>query len=246
MKFTAQEEYGLRCILHLARHEIAAEVRDKHPPARESGTVHEGASHDGTSSSVRAVPSVRANHEASTSRTVASVGVPEIARAEGMSEPYVGKLFRVLADAGLVESVRGRSGGFRLVRPSEQISVAEVLAALGGRIYEPTTCDRFSGTHSLCVHKGDCSIRSLWAGLELMVDHLLSKTRLRDLVGSERTMREWMQSHFEALTELREGFDAATGTDDRAAPERAAARSNPVELVVFPRAGSSHEEPSER
>jgi DNA-binding IscR family transcriptional regulator len=110
----------------------------------------------------------------------------------------------VLARAGLVESVRGRNGGYRLAREPGGICVSEALAALGGKLYRPAeTCDRFSGDHTFCVHTTACSIRSLWSGLQLMLDHVLSGTTLQDLVVTNETnMGAWMRARFEALAQL--------------------------------------------
>jgi Rrf2 family iron-sulfur cluster assembly transcriptional regulator len=164
MKLTSQEEYGLRCILSLARQEV---------------TSGEG------------VPG----------QTTATIA--QIAEREGLSTEYAGKLMGVLSRAGLVESVRGRNGGYRLARPAGDICVAEVLAALGDKLYRPSeTCDRFSGEGSFCVHSNTCSIRSMWSGLQLLIDSVLSRMTLQDLVSThERNMNEWMRTQFEALAE---------------------------------------------
>jgi len=186
MKLTSQEEYGLRCLLSLARQQDAAS---------EGGT---GAPSNGAEESAPpgdAVPLV------------------DIATAEGISEQYAGKLLRMLADSGIVESVRGRSGGFRLARAPEEISVAAVLAALGDQIYEETTCERFRGNQPFCIHTNDCSLRSLWSGLQIIVDHVLSRTSLRDLIGRERTVEQWMQMQIQALSELAERQDSPPSTD---------------------------------
>ena len=134
----------------------------------------------------------------------ASATIGQIAEREGLSTEYVGKLMGVLARAGLVESVRGRNGGYRLARDPGSICVSEALAALGGKLYRPAeTCDRFSGDHTFCVHSSTCSIRSLWSGLQLMIDSVLSRTTLKDLVATnENNMGTWMRAQFEALAQL--------------------------------------------
>jgi Rrf2 family transcriptional regulator, iron-sulfur cluster assembly transcription factor len=147
MKLTSQEEYGLRCILSLARAQL--------PGAGDAP---------------------------------APLTVQDIARREGLSAPYAGKLIRLLGRANLVESVRGCKGGYRLARSPEAISVAEALAALGGKIYEAGTCERYTGDRRFCVHTNDCSIRSLWSGIQILIDGVLSRTTLRDLVQTEKTM----------------------------------------------------------
>lgn len=138
MRFTAQEEYGLRCLLAMAR---------------DSG---------GGPSTIEG-----------------------IARAEGLSAAHVGKLLRVLRKGGLVQSIRGQKGGYRLARPAREMSVAEALRVLGGRLYAPGYCRRFTGVRRVCVHDGDCTIRPLWARVELMVEGFLGSTMLAELAGTE-------------------------------------------------------------
>jgi len=141
MKLTSQEEYGLRCLLHVGR-------------------GGEGA----------------------------SLTIPELARAEGISEPNVAKMMRVLRRAGFVRSTRGQSGGYTLALPAEQIPIGPVLAALGGRLYEPAFCDGHSGGARLCTHMTNCSIRSVWRMVQGAVDSVLAKITLKDLLRSEPEM----------------------------------------------------------
>lgn len=141
MHFSAQEEYGVRCLLRLAQ----------------------------------AAPDQ--------SRTI-----NEISRAEGISIPYTAKMMRILRSGGLVKSVRGQAGGYRLARPAEQISVTQALAALGSPLFEGGFCDKHSGQEDVCTHSINCSIRSLWRGVQLVVDKLLSSTTIRDLACEEKQM----------------------------------------------------------
>ena len=141
MKLSAQEEYGLRCLLRI------------------------GARGDG-----------------------GSLTIPEISRAEGISPEYVAKLMRILRQGGLVTSARGASGGYTLARAAEHITAGEALTVLGGRLFESDFCDRHAGAESLCTHSIDCSIRSLWQALQSAVDHVLTKTTLKDLLCSEPQM----------------------------------------------------------
>jgi len=128
-----------------------------------------------------------------------SLTIHEIAEKEGLSAKYAGKLIRIFGKAGLVESGRGCNGGFWLTRPGDKISVAEALAALGGKIYDAGTCERYKGDRRVCVHTSDCSLRSLWSGLQMMVDYVLSRTTLRDLVSTEKTMGELIETYVQAM-----------------------------------------------
>ncbi len=138
MKISAQEEYGLRCLLRLAQ-----------------------------------------------SGAKASATLPEIAAAEGLSVPYAAKLLSVLRQAGLIESVRGRSGGYRLAQDPEKIGLGSLLLALGEPLFdEPGYCERHAGSTgtSNCVHHGGCSLRSLWQTLEQWMRNGLDRITLADLL----------------------------------------------------------------
>ncbi|HZI68031.1 MAG TPA: Rrf2 family transcriptional regulator [Thermoanaerobaculia bacterium] len=120
--------------------------------------------------------------------TAGSVTIAELSRSEGISEPNVAKMMRVLREAGFVNSTRGQAGGYALSRTAGEINVGHVLAALGGRLYEPSFCDSHSGVERLCTHMTDCSIRSVWRMLQSAVDGVLGRITLKDLLGTEREM----------------------------------------------------------
>jgi Rrf2 family protein len=138
MKLSAQEEYGLRCLLRVAS-------------SGEGG----------------------------------SLTISEIGRAEALSIAYVAKLMRILRQGKFVKSVRGQMGGYTLARSPENIPVGEVLAVLGGPLFEPRFCDQFTGLKRICTHSVDCSIRSLWRAVQSAVDMVLMGITLRDLLQKE-------------------------------------------------------------
>ncbi|HKF42216.1 MAG TPA: Rrf2 family transcriptional regulator [Thermoanaerobaculia bacterium] len=117
-----------------------------------------------------------------------SVTIAELSKSEGISEPNVAKMMRVLRTAGFVQSTRGQSGGYSLARPAGEISVGEALAALGGRLYEATFCETHAGMERLCTNLPDCSIRSVWRMVQSAVDQVLEKITLKDLLVPERDM----------------------------------------------------------
>lgn len=159
MKFTALEEYGIRCLLRLAQRQVEVEgaIPCGSDPVAPSGATE-------------------------------WLTIGEIAREEGLTEQYAGKIFRVLQKARLVESVRGRKGGYRLARQPSQITLAQTLSALGGRLFDGEVCGRYTGDRHVCVRSTDCAIRSLWRELQSMMDRVLERTTLRDLIVSEQTM----------------------------------------------------------
>lgn len=135
--------------------------------------------------------------------------VNQIADQEGFSTEYAGKLLGILTRAGLVESVRGRNGGYRLARAANEITLAEALDTLGGKLYADDTCDRFSGDHEFCVHTSACSIRSLWFGIQQLIDGVLTRTTIWDLIHAS-AMHSGTQSNASAAFEIPDETGAAS------------------------------------
>ncbi len=129
----------------------------------------------------------------------ASLTIPELSRAEGISEPNAAKMMRILRRGGFVKSTRGQSGGYTLSRPADQILVGHVVAVLGGRLYEPAFCDVHSGLQLSCTHLPDCSIRSVWSMVQQAVDQVLGRITLKDLLKSEPEMNAWRRAHTPTL-----------------------------------------------
>jgi Rrf2 family protein len=123
-----------------------------------------------------------------------SLTIPEIGQAEALSVAYVAKLMRILRKGKLVKSVRGQAGGYVLARSPEDIPVGEVLAVLGGRLFEPGFCDQFAGLKRICTHSVDCSIRSLWRAVQGAVDSVLTGITLKDLLQTEMDMKVRLHS----------------------------------------------------
>jgi Rrf2 family protein len=110
------------------------------------------------------------------------LSIQAVAEREGLSPEYSAKLMRALRQAGLVQSTRGAAGGYRLARPAEQITVWEVIQALGGSLYSEAFCDSHPGQRRDCVHSTHCSIRGLWLSVESAVRGVLEKVTLAELV----------------------------------------------------------------
>src|SRR5205085_5949278 len=102
MKFSTQEEYGLRCLIQIAKQ-----------------------GQDG------------------------SMTIQEIGKKEGLTTPHVAKLLMILRKSGLIISTRGQSGGYRIAKDPREIVVGDILAALGGKLYDDGFCGRHVGTHDI-------------------------------------------------------------------------------------------------
>ncbi|MFZ1082772.1 MAG: Rrf2 family transcriptional regulator [Candidatus Kryptoniota bacterium] len=154
MKISAQEEYGMRCLLRIG-----------------------------------------------TSNLPDGLTIPDISRMEGLTPANVAKLLRVLRLGGFIESARGRSGGYKLARPADQIVIGEVLTVLGGRIYQETFCGSHAGAIDVCSHIIDCSMRSLWRSVQNAVNVVLGRITLKDMLGNEKVVTELVTMLNREITE---------------------------------------------
>lgn len=142
MKITALEEYGLRCLLQLAR-----------------------------------------------SQSEGPVTIARISKEEGLSLKYVAKILWRLRKSGLIRSVRGASGGYKLVKDPDDIRLSDILAALGDGFLDKELCSHYKGSLSSCTHLGGCGIRPVWFTLANFVNQVAQKTTLGQLMGDEFKVR---------------------------------------------------------
>lgn len=119
--------------------------------------------------------------------------IPEISELEGISASNAGKILRILRLAGFIESARGQTGGYKLSMQADQIIVGDVMTQLGGKLYESGFCDLHAGVENICTNSIDCSIRSLWKTIQTMLDGVLSKITLQDLLGNEKDVDTLVQ-----------------------------------------------------
>lgn len=92
--------------------------------------------------------------------------------------PTVSKLLKVLSQAGLVESFRGVNGGYRLARPAQQISLAEIVVAMEGPI-GVTDC---SLADRRCDLESSCGVRGSWRQVSDVLAGALRSIRLSDML----------------------------------------------------------------
>jgi len=153
MKITAQDEYGLRILVRIAKCK---------------GNV--------------------------------GVSIPQLSELEGLSQPNVSKLTRILRIEGLVNSTKGHVGGYLLAKPADTITVNDILKALSGRLFDQEFCINHTGVMKICSNSTDCSIRSLWTIVQSAIDKLLDKITLADLSNGEKEATVTFQNLFEEIT----------------------------------------------
>ena len=123
-----------------------------------------------------------ARHGRSESGEGRAVSLAEIATRQEISLSYLEQLFARLRKGGLVRSVRGPGGGYRLARPTSEIRVSEILAAVDETVDAMHKGAGASGGAS--GSRAQSMTNRLWEGLSAQVYVYLHQTRLSDVVGN--------------------------------------------------------------
>src|SRR5215470_7278264 len=108
----------------------------------------------------------------------AVISAQELADRAHLELPTVSKLLKQLAHARLVESFRGVNGGYRLARPADRITIAEIVTAMEGPI-GMTECSAQTG---LCDHEPHCGVRVNWQRINSAIANALANVSIADMV----------------------------------------------------------------
>lgn len=106
------------------------------------------------------------------------VSLADISERQAISLSYLEQLFSKLRKNGLVISVRGPGGGYRLGKCSAQIAVADVISAVNESV-DATKCHGKGN----CQGGEQCLTHSLWQGLSQRIEEFLQNITLAELVA---------------------------------------------------------------
>lgn len=104
----------------------------------------------------------------------------------GISKIYLEQVFSLLKKAGLVNSIKGAQGGYRLARPPQDISALEVLTALEQSLFEKTEKSVSQKTPEIENAMQD----SVFSEIDRSVNNTLSKVTLYGLVSKAEEYRQ--------------------------------------------------------
>jgi Rrf2 family iron-sulfur cluster assembly transcriptional regulator len=103
------------------------------------------------------------------------VTLADISQCQGISLSYLEQIFAKLRRQGLVQGVRGPGGGYRLSRPASEITVADIIDAVGEGM-DATRC----GGEANC-HDGErCLTHELWSDLSGQIFGFLNQISLAE------------------------------------------------------------------
>lgn len=116
-----------------------------------------------------------------------AVSISSIAQRQNISESYLEQLVAKLRKAGLVTSIRGAQGGYRLARPASTISVGDVLRALEGNL-RAVECS--AQTEAGCEGADVCVTKYVWQRINESIAKTVDEMMLDQLVEESRKAQE--------------------------------------------------------
>ncbi len=112
-------------------------------------------------------------------RDAGYVAMREVAERQNISLKYLEKILPFLVEAGFIEGVPGKGGGYRLTKDPADYRVGNVLRATEGNLAPVAclTCDA-----PACERASFCRTLPLWKGLDKVVSEYLDSVTLADLI----------------------------------------------------------------
>lgn len=111
------------------------------------------------------------------------ISLKTIAERQDISMKYLEAIVGSLKKAGLVDSSRGKEGGYSLLRPPEEYSVGEILRCLEDSL-APVACIKAGSVE--CAHAGECMTLPMWMELDELTNAYLDRVTLQDLLSGEK------------------------------------------------------------
>ena len=107
------------------------------------------------------------------------IPLADIARRQEISEKYLESIVGVLSKKGLVESLRGKGGGYRLNRSPEEYTVASILKVTEGSL-APVAC--LENEVNTCPRAAECRTIDMWTKLYKLIDDFFEGVTIADLI----------------------------------------------------------------
>ena len=109
----------------------------------------------------------------------------DIAKRQEISEKYLETILPALIKNGFLEGLRGKGGGYRLLREPENCTVGSILKLLENSL-APVAC--LDCEQNQCARAADCKTLPMWEKLHQMVDDYFEGITLADLCKDREQM----------------------------------------------------------
>lgn len=103
------------------------------------------------------------------------VALSEVAKAQNISIKYAEQIASKLLKAGILTSLRGQDGGYKLARPNKKTSICDILTVTGD-VMPNISCN------TDCPRKSECAGGDIWVTLNKQITNYLSSVTIADLL----------------------------------------------------------------
>ena len=119
--------------------------------------------------------------------------IKEISEANKISFPYILRICAKLRANGILESVRGRNGGYVLKKDPEDISLYDIIRAVGRSTVE-IRCE-YGKRKDLPCYQVNCISELAWVIIKLKTDELYKSIKLKDLMPNRKEIKNAVNKH---------------------------------------------------
>ena len=114
--------------------------------------------------------------------TGSPISLPEISHRQNISLSYLEQLFSRLKKSGLVDSIKGPGGGYKLSKDANEIVISEVIQAVDEDL-ETTACNGKSNCHN----NHQCISHNLWQDLGTEINNFFSEITLKQVIAKNNS-----------------------------------------------------------
>jgi Rrf2 family protein len=111
------------------------------------------------------------------------VKAADVAEAQAIPLRFLENILNQLKQGGIVESRRGKEGGYLLSRPSHELTAGDVIGLIDGAVFS-VECDSPSGGDR-CPLRGDCVFLPLWEKARKALEAVYESTTFKELVDQD-------------------------------------------------------------
>lgn len=113
----------------------------------------------------------------------AYVSLSDIAERQNLSMKYLENVVSILNKGNMLQSLRGKNGGYRLAKDPSEYKMSELLSLTEGSL-APVECIKNNDIN--CDKAASCMTLPLWVGLDRAIEEYLSKVTLEDVIKGDR------------------------------------------------------------
>ena len=110
------------------------------------------------------------------------IPMKDMAQRQGISKGYIAQIMPILSKNGLVDSIHGKGGGYRLTRPPQECTVGEILH-LTEESLAPVSCLQCDAAP--CERAAHCKTLPVWRKMEAITNAYIDSLTLQDILDGK-------------------------------------------------------------